>query len=118
MKHPWILPVLLLVAGCGDDLSSADGVAKAQIDVLNEMTAVFKTVKDKGSAEAAKSKLEALGKRAEEIEKAMSKVEPDEKVTMKYAAETDKALQAFGAEMMRIMADPQVAQVFGDLDLR
>jgi hypothetical protein len=118
MKQSWILPVLLVVAGCGDDLGSADGVVKAHIDVLNDMTDVLKTVKDKGSAEAAKSKLEALGKRADEIEKAMSKTQPDEKIAKKYAADVDKAQQQFSTEMMRIMTDPQLAQVFGDLDLR
>jgi hypothetical protein len=116
MKHPWILPVLFLVAGCGANLDTPEGAMEASIDMLNEMTDILKSVKDKKSAEAAKPKLEALGKRGDEIEKALSKHKPDEAVAQKYAPKMMAAMEKFSTEVQRIMQDPEMQQILGDVD--
>jgi Spy/CpxP family protein refolding chaperone len=116
MKHPWILPALLLVAACGKNLDTPEGAMEASIDLTNEMTDVLKSIKDKKSAEAAKPKLEALGKRGDEIEKALSKQQPDEAVAMKYAPKMQAAIEKMSKEIMRIMQDPEMQQILGDVD--
>jgi hypothetical protein len=119
MKHPWILPVLLLVAGCGDDLDTPEGAVKAQVGVMNDMADVFKTIKDKKSAEAAKPKLEALAKRAKEIESAMSKMEkePSPADQQKMMADMMQATTNLMAAMQGIPQDPEIHQILDGIDM-
>jgi hypothetical protein len=116
MKHSRFLPLLLAVAACGGIDSHEDAI-EAQIEVMNDTAAVFRTIKDKKSAEAARSKLEALQKRSKEIETAMSKLEgePDEKTKQKEMADMAKATSDLMAAAQGIPNDPEIHQVLGDL---
>ena len=117
MKYLLLLPVLL-VAACGDDLSTHEGAINAQIGVLNEMTSVLKGVKDAKSAEAAKPKLEKLSKRMNEIQDAMSKLkgEPDDALVQKKGQEMTTAMSNMMAAMMAL--PPEAHQVLGSLDMK
>jgi len=65
-----LLPVLILVAGCGPDLSSHEGIVVAQLDLMDEMVDILEGITDEASAKAVLSKIEALKERLEEIQKA------------------------------------------------
>ena len=116
MKHLLILP-LLLVAACGGGLDTHEGVIDAQIEVFNDMASVFRTVKDKQSAEAAKPKLLKLKERQKEIETAMEKLkgDPDPSLAMKKGAEASKASQNMMQAMMAIPNDPEVQRILDEV---
>ena len=65
-----LLPTLLLIAGCGPDLSSHEGLAVAHLDLREEIVEIFEGVTDVDSAKAVESKIAALKERVDEIEKA------------------------------------------------
>jgi len=97
-----LLPTLLLIAGCGPDLSSHEGVLDARLDLLEEMVVILEGVTDVDTAKAARSKMEALKGRMEEIEKAAKEIgnppkDEDKRLEEKYksrAMELQKRLMA------------------------
>jgi uncharacterized protein involved in exopolysaccharide biosynthesis len=120
MRLLLLLPLLSLVAGCGDDLSSPKGVAEAQADAFNDLAAVLDTIKDEASAKAAKSKAEAIYKRLEEAEAAMVKLaltvsEGDmqdmKEAQAKLSAAQQKKAEAVGHLHQRIKDDPAAIAV-------
>ena len=118
-NHAWLLS-LLLVAACGDKISSHEDALEAQLDVIHDTTAVLKTIKDKASAEAAKPKLDALEKRMKDIEEQMKKLEgtPDPKLQQKAMTEMAKAMQELMAAMAAVPDDPEIQKIVGDMDMR
>ena len=104
----------LLLAACGNGKidSHKEGVEAAN-DVADDMVKVLNGVKDKASAESAKPKLEALGKKMEGIMDQMQKLGPP----------TDPKMQG---EMMSMMAKvvaamqklpPEAQEALGSLDM-
>lgn len=113
MKH---LPIVFLaiVAGCGGGKvdSHKEGAEQAN-DVADDMVKILSGVKDKASAESAKPKLEALGKKMEDIMDQMQKLGPA----------TDPKVQS---EMMGVLAKvagamqklpPEAQAVLGAMDM-
>lgn len=118
MKHLRFLPIFL-VAACGGGISSHEDAAEAQIDVMNDMTAALKSIKDKKSAEAAKSKLEALAKRQKEIQAEAAKLKgpPDPVAMQKYSSKMMEATMKLAEAMQGVPADPEVQQVLNGIDM-
>ncbi len=54
------------LVGCADN--SPDGLMKQQIGLMNELSAVFETIKDVPSAEAAAPKIQAIGERKKALD--------------------------------------------------
>ena len=118
MKHLWLLP-LLLIGACGDDLDSPQGVVDAQVDAMNDLADVVRTIKDKSSAEAAKPKLEKISQRMKEAQAAMQKMktDPDPATQQKMMAAINKAAQNLQQAFMGMPQDPEIMQVLDGIDL-
>jgi hypothetical protein len=116
------LALVFAVSGCGD---SPDSVIKDQIKLMNDMADVLEGIKDKDSAEKAKPKLEALAKKAKDIEERAKKLKLDdmpkekqEALKKKYEDDIKKAAGRFGAAMMKAMTNPDAAGALKGIDLK
>jgi len=93
------------VACAADD--SPEVPIKQQIEVLKEVTDILKSIKDKETAEAAKSKLDQLGEKQRKLSKemeALAKLPKDkqEELKKKYGAMAEEAQQALEKEVGRV----------------
>jgi len=123
MRTLLLLPVLFLVAGCGDDLTTHKGIVQAQIGAYHDLAKVFDSIKDKSSAESAKSEIEAIMKRLDETEKATMNVKGElniedmQELGNKLAAAEQRKDEAFMKLVDRLKNDP-AAQAVLDTVLR
>jgi hypothetical protein len=71
-----LLPLLVAAIGCGkgQDLTTHEGVADAEIKAMEDFADVFDGITDKASAEAALPKIEAVMARMKEVEAARRKL--------------------------------------------
>ncbi|HEX5136546.1 MAG TPA: hypothetical protein VFY93_06220 [Planctomycetota bacterium] len=83
MRTRWLLP--LLTAACGGpdpvsksglDLTTLDGVTDAHIRTMDEMADVVDGIEDMKTAEAARPRMEEIGKRFREINAAEESLPP------------------------------------------
>jgi len=114
MRTLRLLPlVLALFAGCGKGISSYGDAADQGVEALNEYAKILASVKDKGSAEAAKPKLEALAKRMEEILEGMKALEgpptEDEKTTERARTAMEGVSAQVSAYFERARSNPEIA---------
>ena len=118
-----VLIPCFLVSGFGGD--SHESIRKETIKAMNEMCDILGSIKDKASAEAAKSKMEKLSERMQDLKKRADKLgEPSAEVKSalekKYKAELEQVGQRFVKEVFRMatMEDGQGLQdmlkSFGD----
>ena len=89
------------------------------MDGMEEMTTILATVKDKASAEAAKPKIEALGKRMEASKKRMDEVDkPDEAkekaLKEKYEERMKGIMEKMMKENRRVMMNPEFRKILSD----
>lgn len=110
-----LLPALLLAA-CG---SRHEQAVAEYIDVLEDMNDVLDGVKDKKSAQAARPKLETLGKRMRALEEKMKQLpeptEADVKRAEKRAGEMDKQMERLMANARRIEMNPELSDALEPL---
>ena len=120
MRFLLFLPVLLVAAGCGNDLSTHKGCIEAQADAANDLAAVFDRIKDTSTAKSAQSDIEACSKRMAEAQKAMmnlkeelsvSDMEKMESVGQKLAAATQKQQEAFMKLVDRLKDNPEAQAI-------
>ena len=113
-----VLITCALLAGCGGD--SHEAVMDDMIAQMNKVTAVLKTVKDEASAEAAKPKLEAIGKDMKKLKERADKLgdpakEKEEALKTKYEEKMKEAMTGLMQEMMRIGMNPKLGEKLGDV---
>jgi biotin synthase-like enzyme len=118
-----LLPLLPLVAGCGDDLSTPKGIAEAEADAHTDLAKVLDSIKDEASAKAAKPEAEAIFKRLEEVTAAKMKValavgekgmEDMQEAQKTVAAALQKRTEAREKLHDRIKNDPAAQAVVND----
>jgi hypothetical protein len=115
MRPLRILP-LALAAACGGGVGSHEDAADATLDAMKEYASILESVKDKGSAEAARPKIEALSKRLDELVKRVEKLgEPKgddaRKAEEKMRAGIEGISARMEANMGRLDASPDVGAV-------
>ena len=105
--------VLALAAGCGKGVSSFADAADQGVEAMNEYASILASVKDKGSAEAAKPKLEAVAKRMGEIVEGMKSLEgpptEDEKTSEKVRTAMEGVSTQVSAYFDRSRTNPEIA---------
>jgi hypothetical protein len=97
------LSLVFLATGCGDSL---DSCMKDQIKLQNEYAEILEGIKDKADLDKAKSKIEALQKKADDIGERLKKQLKDvkaedllkkmEEVGKKHQDDAKKALERVG----------------------
>ena len=101
---------VLVLVGCGD---SHEKVINDMVGVIEETTAVLKTVKTEADAKAAAPKLEEIQARAKGLEKRMKDLGDPPKAEQERLGKLMmdkmfKALGEFQAESMRIAMNPEL----------
>jgi hypothetical protein len=109
--------MFVLCTGCGD---THESLAADSVSTTKEMVSVLDGVKDEVSAKSAKPKLESLMQKLTDIQTRQGKlaVPTEAEVTAmdsKYSKEMEATQEKFMGQMMRIMSDPKLAAVLGDL---
>ncbi|MGH7162944.1 MAG: hypothetical protein ACREID_05625 [Planctomycetota bacterium] len=122
MKYGWVF-VTALVVGCGGGIGSFEDAIEAQIDATEDLNQALGGIKDKRSAEAARPRIEAFGKRMEEIQDRMSKLEPpkdppDEARMAELQQELTEVGKKVAANMERISADPEALEALNAIMAR
>ena len=112
-----LLLSLMPLTGCGSD--PHEKAMEDMIGGMEEMVAILETVKDKESAEAAKPKLEALGKRMEATQKTMEEIgKPDEAkekvLKEKFEKRMKEILPKVMSETMRVGMNKEFSEILGD----
>ena len=105
---------LILFTGCNKN--THESVYEDQIDVLEDMVALMKSVKDDASAKAASAKMKDLEARANEIEKrAKALGEPPAELKKKYEPKLEELAGQLLAENMRIALNPELNKHLGSM---
>ncbi len=123
MRTLLLLPLLSLVAGCGDDLTTHKGIVEAKVAAYNDLAEVFDSIKDTSTAKSAESDLQAIQKRIDEAERATMNVagelniEDMQELGNKLAAAERRKAEAMMKLYERIKNDPE-AQAALDKALR
>jgi len=110
-----LVATMLMATGCGDNLSTHDGVANAMVTTMKEFVATLKGITDESSAKAAAPRLKALGERMEKIEQAAQKLgdppaDVEKRLEEKYESEVQKVTAELMGEMFRIGMNPTLSQ--------
>lgn len=118
MRAFLLLPLLPLIAGCGDDLGSHKGIKQAQADAYAELAKVYDSIKDTPTAKAATSKLEAIMNRIAEAQAAEMKIAAElkiedlkEDVGEKYEAAKQKSQEALMRLAERLKDNPEAQAI-------
>jgi hypothetical protein len=103
---------LLVLAPSRAPTDDAEALLKESLKLVNDMTEILKSVKDKASAEAALPKLKPIDERLAVLKKKegdlkLSAEEKDQLAT-KYKAAIETAMKAFGTEVKRVEKLPEV----------
>lgn len=97
--------LLALAAGCDGGVGSHDAAADETLKAMREFATILEGVKDQGSADAAKPKIDALGKRLDELTKDVKKLgEPSEEESKKVSEKVRKGIGDIRSRMDVIMA--------------
>jgi hypothetical protein len=109
--------VLGTLSGCGD---THDSLIKEAISTINEMADTCATVKDKASADAARSKIKKLGDKLKDINargEKLGKITEDQKKKLdeKYKKDLEAALKRVGTEAQRITTVDGGGEVVQDI---
>lgn len=110
--------LLTATAGCAGDpfeVTAADTVA-----AIKEYADVLSTVKDRASAEAARSQLEAAVEKMQSVHKRRQALgtptpEQDAAVKQKYGTELDAQSKRMSAQMRRLSMDKETAEALEDI---
>ncbi len=105
---------LVTLGGCGAD--THDGLMTEQVNLMTELNETLDTVKDKASAEAAKSKIESIGEKMKSVEaRAKAMEDPTPEAQTELLEKHQPQLAAQGMRLMgnrgRIMAIPEAAAI-------
>ena len=116
-----LLPALAMCPGCGGD--SHDRVMADSVSTMRDLVATLETVKDQGSAKAAKAKLTSLGQQMKAIQDRQSKLPTPSQEAMKpllekYGKEMQSLQQKLIAAMMRIQFNPAIQAELKDIDMQ
>ena len=90
----------MLFASCAGD--SKEKIMADSKSMIKEMTEIFKSIKDKSTAEAAKPKLEALAKKGKEMEVRLKALNLDKK-SMDEETKKDPEMKKLTGELMEAM---------------
>jgi hypothetical protein len=109
---------LVTAPGCSD---SREDLAGESLDVMTQVESVLATVKDADTAKAAKSKLEPLVTKMNDIKARMDKLGTPSEAEMKsmldkYGTKMEELQKKMVGHMMRIGFDPQIQAELKDLD--
>ena len=108
--------LVLPVIGCKDKYESA---VEDQLDMMEEMTEILKDVKDEESAKAAKADLEDVASRMQALAKEMEAMEKpsaekEKELKEKYEKRMGEVMGNFMKEAMRVGMDPKLNKELGD----
>jgi hypothetical protein len=112
---------LFLTAGCSKtDKEKAAAIMEDQIEMMEEMTSILKTVTDEESAKAAEPKLKKLSEKFQADQQDQSIMEnlseEDKKeLVAKYEPRLKEVTEPFMQEMMRVMLNPKLNSGLGDV---
>ena len=109
---------LALLVGCGSS-DSPEQAMEESVTCMEEMAAILATVKDSASAEAAKPKIEAIGKRMTESQKVIQKLGESDALKSatlmaKYAKRMQEATIKMAAENQRVMMNSELSKLLGE----
>jgi len=117
-----LMLALVPLSGCGD---SHEAVMEDTIECMEGVVGVLETIKDKESAEAAKSELEDFGATMKDIQQRMKDLgEPEkdqgEALKKKYEGRMKELIGKLMKESMRIAGNSELKNIVGEAmkDLR
>ena|SRR5438477_9894494 len=135
----FLLALLLISAGCsgykssggkkepdiGPDVETVNSpvdLYRASTELANALADVLAEIKDKDSASKAEPKLDLLNRKAK-ILAAKSKELPldpqqQQRLEQQFKADTDKASRRIEEERRRIKANPELAKLLADMNLK
>jgi len=124
MKRLTIAALLVSVAmatGCGAD--THDSLATDQQKAMQEFVTTLDGVKDAATARSAKSKLQDIVARMDDINKREAKLPPPTEAETKaliekHGKDLEATMMKFQGAMMRIMMDPAIQAELRDIDLQ
>lgn len=97
--------LLGLAAGCGSGVGSHDEAADETLKAMQEFATILEGVKDKATAAAARPRIEALGKRLDEIRKGIEELgEPTEEESKRVLEKMQRGIGGLYGRMDMITA--------------
>jgi hypothetical protein len=113
------IALTLVVAGCGD---SRESLAEEGVSTMKELVATLDGVKDASTAKAAKSKIQSLVSKLDDLKARMDKLgaNPSEEKALqdKYGKEMEEQMGKLLPAMMRIQFDPNIQGELKDIDFK
>jgi|GEM_PF-4286001 len=104
---------VMVLPGCGNDLSGHEEVIESLIAQMDEMTTILEGITDVASVEAARTKLLAVSMKLNKLSEKKSSLSDLSKAEMKslderYEARVRKSMNAMLEQTRRIEMEPQV----------
>jgi hypothetical protein len=119
IANRWVPALFALVAGCGD-IGSYEDVAKANLELQEEIVGILEGITDRESAEAALPRLKALEQRKLEIDAASAKLgapaEGDFLRASKLYQEGMREIEERRRKVIeRVLSDPEIVAALRDM---
>jgi len=116
LAAPLAVVLLICLTGCGD---SHEAVMEESVSVMEDLHTILKDVKDKGSAEDVKSKIQALGDRMKDLKaRADALGDPPKEVEAelgeKYMTKLFSLMMKITGEAQRIESNPELSGILKD----